>query len=66
MGVSVRIKFSADLVIEADTMEEAREKWCSMSLFSDEAMECDAEFCEELLIEDAESYEDVKDEFWND
>ena len=37
--VQVRIKFSADLIIEADNINEARSKWEGMDLFSDKAKE---------------------------
>lgn len=65
MAVSVRIKFSADLVIEGETMREVKDKWVNMPLFSEEAKACNAEFCEGLLIEDSETYEDVWAEFWD-
>lgn len=63
--MKVRIKFSADIVIEADTMKEIREKWNVLPLFSGEALEEGIEFCETLLIEDAELYVDVTNEFNN-
>ena len=61
--VKVRIKFSADLVIEADTIKDAREKWEAMPLWSDEANASGVEYSETLLIEDAETYDDLKPEF---
>lgn len=57
--VRVRVKFSADLVIEAKTLEEAKSKWMNMPLWSEEAKACDVAFCEEMLVEDAETYDDV-------
>lgn len=57
--VRVRIKFSADLVVEAETLEQAQEKWLSMPLFSEEAKDCGVEYSETLLVEDAETYEDI-------
>lgn len=63
--VKVRIKFSADLVVEAETLAEAKEKWEFMPLFTDEAKECGVDFGETLLIEDAETYEDIENE-WNE
>lgn len=57
--VRVRVKFSADLVVEAETLEQAQEKWLSMPLFSEEAKDCGVEYSETLLVEDAETYEDI-------
>jgi hypothetical protein len=57
--VRVRIKFSADLVVEAETLEQAQEKWLTMPLFSEEAKECGVEYSETLLVEDAETYEEI-------
>lgn len=56
---SVRVKFSADLIIDAESYEEARLKWEQLPLFSQEAKECGVEYCETLLVEDADTYEDV-------
>ena len=55
----VRIKFSADLIVEADTLQEARNKWENMPLWSEDAKKCDVEYSETLLIEDAETYDDL-------
>ena len=57
--VRVRVKFSADLVVEAETLEQAQEKWLTMPLFSEEAKECGVEYSETLLVEDAETYEEI-------
>lgn len=57
--VQVRIKFSADLIIEADNINEARSKWEGLDLFSDKAKECGVDYCETLLIEDANTYNDL-------
>jgi hypothetical protein len=57
--VRVRVKFSADLVVEGETIEQAQEKWLTMPLFSEEAKDCGVEYSETLLVEDAETYEDI-------
>ena len=62
--VKVRVKFSADLVIEAESIEEARNEWESLPLWSEDAKKCGVEFSETLLIEDADTYEDISDK-WN-
>jgi len=59
----VRIKFSADLIVEADTLQEARNKWENMPLWSEDAKECDVEYSETLLIEDAETYDDLTNQW---
>ena len=60
----VRIKFSADLVVEADSMQDARSKFEAMPLWSEEAQDCGVEYSETLLIEDAETYDDLTDEWY--
>jgi hypothetical protein len=57
--VRVRVKFSADLIVEGETIEQAQEKWLTMPLFSEEAKDCGVEYSETLLVEDAETYEDI-------
>ena len=62
----VRIKFSADLVIEGDNMAEVRNKFEALPLFSADAIEeCGVEYGETLLIEDADTYEDLTNEYYN-
>lgn len=63
--MQVRIKFSADLIITGCDMEEVKRKWEGMPLFSQEAKDCSAEYCETLLIEDAEDYTDLTEEYNN-
>jgi hypothetical protein len=62
--VKVRVKFSADLVVEGSTLEEARSKWESLPLFTDEAKKCGVEYSETLLVEDAETCEDLMGEWY--
>ena len=57
--VRVRVKFSVDLVVEGETIEQAQEKWLTMPLFSEEANDCGVEYSETLLVEDAETYEEI-------
>lgn len=64
MTKTVRIKFSADIYIEADSVQSAKSKWENMPLWSEQAKESNVEFSEVLLIEDAETYEDLKNEFY--
>ena len=64
--MEVRIKFSADVYIKGDNMAEIREKFENMPLFSADALEeGSAEYCETLLIEDADTYDDLSQEYDN-
>lgn len=58
-----RIKFSADIYIEGDNIKDIRDKWIGTPLFSKEALECNAQFSELLLVEDDNTYKDLLDEF---
>ena len=59
----VRFKFDADIVIEGDNMTEVRENWEQLPLFTQNAVDCGVEFGEIILIEDADTYEDLVHEF---
>lgn len=61
--MEVRIKFNADIYIEGETMQEVREKFESMPLFSVDALDCGVEFSEIQLVEDAETYDDKRKEY---
>ena len=61
--MEVRIKFSADLVIDGKDLAEIKEKWESMPLFSEEAMDYSAEFSEMLLVEEYPSYKDISEDW---
>ena len=62
--MEVRFKFSADLYIKGENMKEIKEKFESMPLFSADALEDgNAEFNELLLVEDAETYNDLQKEY---
>lgn len=63
--MKVRIKFSADIYIEGENMKEVKDKFMSMpSLFSKEALKCNAEFNDLELVEDADTYEDLIREYY--
>lgn len=62
--MKVRFKFSADIYIEGKDMSEVREKFVCMPLFSSDALlNGNAEFNELLLVEDAETYNDLMEEY---
>ncbi len=61
--MEVRIKFDADIIITGDNMQEVRSKFESMPLWSEDAKECGVEFSEIQLVEDAETYNDLRHEY---
>ena len=64
--MEVRIKFSADIYIKGNDMAEIRNKFEDMPLFSADALEKGfAEFGEIELVEDAETYKDLRHEYDN-
>lgn len=61
--MEVRIKFSADVYIKGKNMAEIKSKFEELPLWSDEAKECGAEFNELLLVDDAKTYEDLRNKY---
>ena len=61
--MKVRIKFDADIVLDGDNMKEIKNKWLSLPLFSNEALNHSLEFGEVILVEDGETYEDLMTAF---
>ena len=61
--MKVRLRFCADIVIEAENLVEAREKWESIPLFSQEAKDCGADFIDLEAVEDGNTYKDIMDEW---
>jgi hypothetical protein len=63
--MNVRFKFSADLYIEGNDMNEIREKFQGMPLFSKEASDNGVEYNELLLVEDGDTYKDLMSDYFN-
>jgi hypothetical protein len=61
--MEVRIKFSADIYIEGESMQDVREKFEAMPLFSIDALDLGAEFGEIELVEDADTYKDLRHDY---
>ena len=61
--MDVRIKFDADLIISGETMQEVRSKFESMQLFSQDAKDSGVEFSEIQLVEDSDTYDDLRHEY---
>lgn len=58
----VKVRFSSECFIEAESIKEAKEKWEGLSLYSvNEGCKC--EFIDVECVEDGETYEDVTDLF---
>ena len=62
--VQVRIKFDADLIIEAENLAEARIKFEGLPLFTEVAKACNVEYGETLFIEDANTYDDLSHDWY--
>ena len=61
--MEVRFKLSFDVYVEGKDMKEISEKFDSMPLFTVEALDSGAEISELLLVENAETYEDLMKEY---
>ncbi len=61
--MKVRIAFRSDIVIEGETMEQIREKWGDMPLYSEEARKSGVEFIEIDAVEEAETNHNLRHEF---
>lgn len=61
--MEVRFKLSFDVYVEGKDMKEIREKFDCMPMFTVEALDSGAEFSELLLVENAETYEDLMKEY---
>ena len=62
--MEVRFKFSADVYISGKDMTEIKQKFEDMPLFSADALEeGSAEFSELLLVENADTYEDLMSDY---
>ena len=61
--MEVRITFRSEIFIDGKDMKEIVEKWEDMELFSKEANEAYASEIEVVSVENAETYDDLMDEF---
>jgi len=61
--MEVRFKLSFDVYVEGKDMKEISEKFDCMPLFTVEALDSGAEISELLLVENAETYEDLMKEY---
>lgn len=60
----VRIVFRSEIYFKAKDLEQAREDWESMTLFSKDAEEHGVDFMEIITIDDAETDLSIRDEDW--
>ena len=64
--MEVRITFRSEVFIKGDNMKEIKEKFEELPLYSADALEnASADFCEVVSVEDAETSEDLENEFYN-
>ena len=63
--IEVRVTFRSEVYIKGKTMEEIKDKWEELSLFSADALDHSADICEMVTAErvDDDSYDDVIDIF---
>lgn len=61
--MKVRIVFSSEIVIDGENIDQVREKWEDLCIYSTEATECGVEFAEVIAVENAETNEDMSDEW---
>lgn len=58
--MEVRITFRSEVFFEVDTLEEIKNKWESLPIFSADALENNgAEIIEVTSVEDTSTYEDI-------
>jgi hypothetical protein len=63
--MEVRITFRSEIFLEGKDMKEIVEKWENIRLFSGEAVAEGANFIEVDTVEDADTYDDMLNEFNN-
>ena len=63
--IEVRVTFRSEVYIKGKTMEEIKDKWEELPLFSADALDHNADICEMVTAErvDDDSYDDVIDIF---
>ena len=63
--IEVRVTFRSEIYIKGKTMEEIKDKWEVLPLFSADALDHSADICEMVTAErvDDDSYDDVIDIF---
>ena len=63
--IEVRVTFRSEVYIKGKTMEEIKDKWEELPLFSADALDHSADICELVTAErvDDDSYDDVIDIF---
>ena len=62
--MEARIVFDAHIYIDGKDINEIREKFEDMPLFSIQALDCGIEFIDYLAIENADNNEDLTNEFF--
>lgn len=60
--MEVRITYRSEIIIKGDSLKEIEDEWESLNLTSKEG---NSKFVELCSVEDAETYEDLTNEFKN-
>ena len=62
--MKIKVNFRSGVFLEGDTIKDIQEQWDNLPLFSADALEeHHAYFIEILTIEDADTHEDLTNEF---
>ena len=61
----LRITFRAEVYLTGDNLDEIKQKWEDLPLFSADALDAHADYVELISVEDAETYEDLTSEFYH-
>lgn len=64
MAKKVRITFTSEVYLEGEDMAHIKQQWADLPVFTADALEdAYAEILDVESVEDADTYEDLKDEF---
>lgn len=64
--MELRITFRSEVYLKGDTIEEIKQKWEELPLFSADALEVAyADYVDLISVEDAETSDDLTDKFYH-
>ena len=62
--MEVGIRFSSEVYISGENLAEIKRKWEDLPLFSQDALDVNADYVELECVEDADDYTDLTSEFY--
>lgn len=62
--MKVRFVFTSEITIEGENMKDVANKFDLMPLFTKRANESGADFCDIVAVEDADTFDDLKNEYF--